>query len=118
MICGGVVMSTKLLVLYPPLASPAVACTALVYPPTVFQVMSMSPLFCGVTEMMCSPDELLLGSLPDRNSARLFRPSPSGSAVASACGQLVQPKCDNCHDWNALVATVAVIRPFDTSVLV
>src|SRR5262249_49481465 len=81
---------------YSPLA---VACTTFVEPPPVVHVIAMS-LPCGCTEMIRKPEALLFGSVPARNSARLFMPSPSGSSVGAEPGQLfVQPKCACSHCW-------------------
>src|SRR5207245_4286831 len=57
---------------------------------------------------------ILVGSEPERNSAVLFIPSPSASALASASGQLVQPKYWSCQDWNDVITRM---RLFDISVL-
>ena len=45
----------------------------------------------------------------------LFRPSPSGSALAAACGQLVQPKYCNCQHVNGSPA-VTFALPFIVAV--
>ena len=97
-------MSLKF-VLYPPLPSPAVACTALVRPPAVAQVITTS-LVCCTTERIRSADRLLVGLVPARNSLLLLIPSPSGSASAAAAAQLVQPKYCICHCWNAVTAVI------------
>src|SRR5882724_10487814 len=47
--------------------------------------------------VMRKAEALLVGSVPLRNSARLFCPSPSGSAVGAALGHVTQPKYWNCH---------------------
>src|SRR5207249_1287737 len=94
--------------------SPAVLCTTLVRPPTLLQVIvTSSP--CGAIERMRKADTLLVGSEPERNSAVLFIPSPSPSALASASGQLVQLKYWICQAWNTVSTR---IKPFEISVLV
>src|ERR1017187_687499 len=100
-------------VLYPPFPSPAVDCTTLVVPPAVLHVTTTS-LPDGNTEVICNPDALLVGFVPARNSARLFWPSPSGSAFAAAAGLVVLPKYWICHAWNAVIT---MIRLFETIVL-
>src|ERR1035437_2878185 len=82
----------------------------LVCPPTVDQITVMS-LAAFVAEMIRSAEPGLFGSVPARNSAWLFRPSPSGSALAAAWGQPEQPKCANCHCSNA-------VRPVTVNVAV
>src|ERR1035441_1407775 len=62
---------------------------------------------------MRNTDVLLVGSVPARNSARLFWPSPSGSAAPSACGQLVHPKYCNCQHGNASVCETVALPVID-----
>src|SRR5208282_1523254 len=82
--------STKLFE-YEPLGSPEAACTTLVCPPAVYQVTTIF-VPCGVTDVMCRNDALLVGTVPDRYSCRLFMPSPSGSQVAQDWLLVVLPK--------------------------
>jgi hypothetical protein len=89
---------------YDPSGNPVFTCTTLVYPPAVVQVTSTS-LPCVVTEVICKPEALLVGLVPARNSAKLFWPSPSGSALAAAAGFVVLPKYWICQVWNG-VSTV------------
>src|SRR6059036_3332244 len=79
----------------------AAACTALVRPPAVVQVIFTS-LPWGTMEMICNAELLLVGDVPARNSLVLLWPSPSESASPAACGQLVQPKFPSCHHWKAV----------------
>src|SRR5579859_4307956 len=102
------------LVVYPPLASPLVACTALVWAPAVVHVTTVL-LPCDTAEMIRKSEAGFVGLRPARNWLVLLMPLPSGSASGCACGQLVHPKYCSCHAWNA-VSTV--IRLFDTTVLV
>src|ERR1022692_4420077 len=73
--------------------------------------MISTSLPCRTAEVTRSTDALFVGSVPDRNSALLFWPSPSGSALASACGQFVQPKYCNCQHVNGSPA-VTLALPF------
>src|SRR5882724_6931554 len=89
-----------------PLVRPDATSTTLVLPPTAIHVTRTS-LVSRVTEVMRNPELALVGLVPAVNSAKLFRPSPSGSIAADACGQtarFVQPKYCNCHSWNGAAA--------------
>jgi len=67
------------------------------------------------TEAIANTDASLVGSVPAKNSAMLFWPSPSGSAVAAACGQFVQPKYCNCQHVNGSPG-VTLALPFIVAV--
>src|SRR3989442_1375525 len=56
----------------------------------------------GGIAVMRNTEALLVGLVPTRNSARLFIPSPSGSAVGAALGSLVLPKYWICQVWKAV----------------
>src|SRR5437867_2347127 len=71
-----------------PLVPPAVRCNALVSPLPIIHVTRRS-VPVRMIEVICKADTLLVGSVPLRYSARLFRPSPSGSQSA--------------HDWLLVV---------------
>src|SRR5438876_11851453 len=88
-------MAAKLLVLKLP-DTPAVRCSALVLPKTVVHVTRRLVL-SHVMETMRKAETLLVGSVPLTNSAKLFCPSPSGSALGAALGEVTEPKYWTCH---------------------
>src|SRR6058998_109265 len=88
------VIVAKLLVKLP--AVPAVRSSALVLPVPVIHVTRTLSLSRAMV-VMRKAEALLVASVPARNSAKLFCPSPSGSAVGAALGQVTQLKYWTCH---------------------